>query len=774
MSLYGDAATEYWAAGWRGLLPLPARRKAPVPEGWTGHVDCDPSYADIIEWSETVAEDANIAIRLPADVIGIDVDDYAGKGGRRTLVGLLGQFGGLPETTMSTSRDDGTSGIRLFRVPPGLHWPGGLGPGIEIIQRTHRYLVVAPSTHPDTGQTYRWVDQTLSPVPWPRPGELPDLPQAWVEGITGGQLATEHARADLSDAETADWLTARTPATPPCRAVNAVLIDGILGLDTHASARHDQATKTTQAIAHLIAEGHSPGTALRDFRAAFSLALARDRGRGNDAEGEWRRMVTGAVRVAAAAHFGEPPENDPCSEPFAGIVDHVTAADASSAAQSPGAVRERVTGSVGSGDAARPSPEPPVGPTGGAAHALPGSESGPAVADIAAGPSSLEQHIALALEQETKFELRKQRARRLAKTQLDDEEATKAFRVPLFVETLADELELPDEDIHYRVNRVMPVNCNVTLAAGFKAGKTTLLNHLTRAIVDHELFLGEYLTHDIGRRVAIFNYEVDRGMYRNWLRAAGIVNTDQVVVLNLRGYSLPMHSSSYVLGWVVDWLAQRNVGTWVVDPFARAFTGGQENDNSEVGVFLDRLDQVKTMAGIRELVLPVHTGRAVAAEGQERARGATRLDDWTDVRWTLTVDVETGVRYFRATGRDVDEPERRLGYDATQRRPFIIGGTRRGDRAETYDFAIIEALEHEPGLSSNKLRQAVRKIAGSADNIFLSSRVEQLEQAGTIKVDRTGKLTRHFANDAPAAFAGIIGEPDVPEIALHEQGELDV
>ena len=55
-------------------------------------------------------------------------------------------------------RDDG-SGILLYRVPSGVDpttWPTGAGPSIEIIRHAHRYAVVWPSIHPETGQPYRW------------------------------------------------------------------------------------------------------------------------------------------------------------------------------------------------------------------------------------------------------------------------------------------------------------------------------------------------------------------------------------------------------------------------------------------------------------------------------------------------------------------------------------------------------------------------------------------------------------------------------------------
>ena len=149
---YGLAAAAYYASGWRGVLPLPPRAKHPVPVGYTGADGLTPSRADIETWVEDRPE-SNVALRLPPDLIGIDVDAYGGKGGWATLIGLQAHLGVLPQTWMTTSRTD-ESGIRLFRLwTPGLKWPGTLGPGIDTIRHGHRYAVVWPSVHPEDGST---------------------------------------------------------------------------------------------------------------------------------------------------------------------------------------------------------------------------------------------------------------------------------------------------------------------------------------------------------------------------------------------------------------------------------------------------------------------------------------------------------------------------------------------------------------------------------------------------------------------------------------------
>ena len=313
---YATAAPTYWQAGWRGILPLPARAKTPVPKGWTGRDGAWPSYPDVMAWADD-HPDGNIALRLPPDVLGIDVDHYDAKPGGLVLTQLETDLGALPATWRTTSRDDGTSGIRLFRIPTGLRWPGVLGPGIETIRFEHRYAVAWPSTHPEGG-TYRWIrpDGTTSLHEVPTVEELPELPDTWVAHFTGGELATDQPKADLGDTAAAAWLETRGGGYP-CRRIEDAATRA-RAFDPTAGARHDTMLAATNRLIWLAGEGH-PGatTVLGQLRAAFLTATAGDRAPG-EAENEWDRAVVGAVRIAAAAH--PDPHGDPCSDPFAGLI----------------------------------------------------------------------------------------------------------------------------------------------------------------------------------------------------------------------------------------------------------------------------------------------------------------------------------------------------------------------------------------------------------------------------------------------------------------------
>jgi replicative DNA helicase len=217
---YAQWAQEYRNRLWMGVLPLPSNAKKPVPEGFTGRDGKYPDDEQIATWVRT-RRLGNIALRMPGDVLGIDVDDYeyefqakdpatgaltfdsdsdsepvmvtGRKNGGAVLAALEAELGPLPATWRSSSRGDGPSGIRFFRVPSGLLW-GDFGLHLEGIWWKHRYAVVYPSMNPDSGRRYEWIDDTAHEPRWgvlpPKVTDIADLPEPWVArfGRTADQV----------------------------------------------------------------------------------------------------------------------------------------------------------------------------------------------------------------------------------------------------------------------------------------------------------------------------------------------------------------------------------------------------------------------------------------------------------------------------------------------------------------------------------------------------------------------------------------------------------
>lgn len=196
---YGSTAHRYHDLGWKSPLPVQGKHLN-LPSGYTGKDGIEPGAMQIARWVNDRGVD-NICLRMPPDVIGIDVDGYNGKHGNDTWARACDEWGSPGATWTSTSRDDG-SGIRFYRVPPNTRWPSsfdrifGEASHIDIIKREHRYAVVWPSVHPHTSATYQWrkPDGELANEP-PAVSYLPYLAERWIEGLTASARAERSASA---------------------------------------------------------------------------------------------------------------------------------------------------------------------------------------------------------------------------------------------------------------------------------------------------------------------------------------------------------------------------------------------------------------------------------------------------------------------------------------------------------------------------------------------------------------------------------------------------
>jgi putative DNA primase/helicase len=317
---YAFAAGAYFNAGW-SPLPLPAGEKTYPPTGYTGAKGRPAEASTVKRWIE-VKGDGNIALRMPRGLIGIDVDNYDGKDGAETIAAAEKAWGPLPDTWRTTSRVDGISGIRLFRIPEGLSWPGKLpqGGGVELCRWDHRYVIVAPSIHDKTGEQYHWYapDGTRTTGAaseggeWEFPSltELPELPKAWVEGLTSGKAWEERPEEDLDAEEVQQWILDR-PGGALCEKMQRTLDLWMskVAAGGEDGGAHDAARDGAWAVLRDAAAGHSGVQgALRKLMLAHKEALRLRRPEA--APREWASIKARGVRKVAAE--GPTDDDDPC------------------------------------------------------------------------------------------------------------------------------------------------------------------------------------------------------------------------------------------------------------------------------------------------------------------------------------------------------------------------------------------------------------------------------------------------------------------------------
>lgn len=321
---FGQAAMRYLKAGWPEVLPIwkgGHRDKQPMVKGYHGREGTWPDETTTKMWSRRYAL-ANIALRLPRWVIGLDVDHYDGKTGGDTLADLEDELGLLPVGPVSTSREDGISGIRLFALPgdyADVNWPAQAGTGIDVITWYERYVIAGPSVH-KSGRDYRWFCGNVALRNVPGPDSLPTLYPNWCEYLRGLAGSGQKKWAGKTfDGSAAAWLR-DYGGGEPCEYTYRCGERWLAMLSNGGSA-HDAAMSAVSQAIKAAAEGH-PGInemlwpVRETFIAIVSGRSAGERRRGPSmAVREWRALVAGAV----AKYGGEVEDSDVICEGLEGF-----------------------------------------------------------------------------------------------------------------------------------------------------------------------------------------------------------------------------------------------------------------------------------------------------------------------------------------------------------------------------------------------------------------------------------------------------------------------
>lgn len=655
----------YWDAGWRGILPLPYGQKSHPPTGWTGHHGVDTSFPDCLTFLEDGQQ--NICLRMPANVVGVDVDHYGDKTGGDTLTQLVEKFGALPPTIMSTSREDGISGIRLYKIPVGSVLPSKLD-GIEFVQRHHRYAVVWPSIHP-SGRTYQWIDErTGKPSDIPNVAELPELPPRWLNGlVTDAKEHAVKANIDMTDAAT---IMAGMPHGDPCHHILQAAGKALAGGD-----RHDSYNEAVLAVMGFGRRG-CPGVheTIKRLSGAFVSEISdpvAGRASRSEAQAEFGRSLKGALAIVANETQGST-----CPDDVLEWVESLPTAP----------VLRLVTDDEAQVD-----------------------------------PETVPEPVELtAYERQVRSKFVDLRINDDAKAMLATLKAGQA--PPMEGRSLSDFLAEVEDVEKYRVDGMWPSQGRVLLAAQAKSGKTTMVAaNLLTSLVDGGEFLGRFDVEKVTRRVVYLNMEVGTRTMRQWLCDANVLNTDKITVANLRGKASALSLTSLAgRKQFAAWLVDQDAEVVILDPLAPvlASLGLDENSNSEVAQFFGWWSEALMLGGVVDDMVVHHAGH-----GGERSRGASRLLDEPDAVWTLTKDAETKAapegdpladmtptRYLSAYGRDVELSAESLIFDRATRGLSLTGLSKSASKIQDELKAMIKIFSDGKPRSKNAIVEDGKKL----------------------------------------------------------------
>lgn len=673
----------YYQTGWTGVLPVTGKSEN-LPEGFTGYNGESPETSLIAEWIVRRKQD-NICLRLPKGVIGIDCDNYRDGHATQTLAMLRTQGIDLlaKPTWKSTSRapsGDDVSGIYLYRLPEHFECrtsfhSSGMDSGIEVIQFHHRYMVVAPSIHPGTGQRYRWY--------------APDGQGGWSES---DRLPSLDDLAVIDDPDVLETLR----------------VASSLGSGTVQNRKLSRSRHGTRDVPALDGSGNpvdpdnllSNGipTGIQNNELYRYLCSSRARGQTR------QEMITLGWSVLQKS------ENEPGRELWtkAKLENMV---DAVRNDYPPGSVVDPETAEL-----ARRIYENGSTPNGNGQTELPSQidetrgstgSTGSTAGQEATNASGSTEYSALLTDveqwQRRLSELRNLDAKQWARHTMFATEWS-----PPEVTTMGTFLRQRPSEEPQLVDTLIGAKHNVLLAAQYKAGKTTLALNLVKSLVHGEDFLGQPTKLESSASIAWFNAEMDVLDFYEYAKPLGIPDNDRIPLVHLRGSKLPLLDDR-IRDWTVRMLHDNNVKVWVIDSWRRVLTwsGVKENDNDEVSAILTHIEQIKLDAGVDVVVMLAHFGRKEHEDGAEHVRGASDFDAWVDTRWLLTK--ENGGRFLKTESRTMrDMEETQLTFDQETHRISLGVGNRKQQRYSTRMDVVVRIVTETPRMNKTELVEAIK------------------------------------------------------------------
>lgn len=256
------------------VFPVDPDTKAPIGDLAPHGMKDATTDADTIEHWWRARPDALIGCRIPAGVVVLDIDPR--HGGLDVWAALLDEHGELMSRSHFSGRNDGGFHIWLERPAGKLsvkpldewalerdlgHWVTDTkhNAGIDILHHGHRYSILPPSPHPETGEPYTWANEA-DPSP---------CPQWLAELIVAPEVAPPEHPPMLPtvarDGESvADWFTQTTTWAEILGPHGWTVVGG----DGEADGSKWRHPNATNAFSATISYGHlfvySPNTPFRE------------------------------------------------------------------------------------------------------------------------------------------------------------------------------------------------------------------------------------------------------------------------------------------------------------------------------------------------------------------------------------------------------------------------------------------------------------------------------------------------------------------------------
>lgn len=307
-------------------------------------------------------------------------------------------------------------------------------------------------------------------------------------------------------------------------------------------------------------------------------------------------------------------------------------------------------------------------------------------------------------------------------------------------------------DTAWLVDELMPMDGSLGLFAERKAGKTTTVVELVRAVLGGDKFLGRFASHlPAGARVALLDTEMTPAMLHHEYTKVGIDadSLSRIDLHPLRGRSrlLDLRDETTRARWR-ELIAPGSV--IVVDCLYTVLAAAQVDESSaQVSDIIDGIKALAVECAAAGLVVVHHLGK----DPTKGARGHSSIEGSVDTLATIRLDGPPAAdtpRLFSATGRlDVDVPAALLAR-GDDNRLTLSANTPKSDRARAVahkdDDITWSLINDHPGLSLRSLEELpteTRKLSRTR----LRRSLERLDRLGFVINQGTDRRPAWHAAD---------------------------
>jgi len=333
------------------------------------------------------------------------------------------------------------------------------------------------------------------------------------------------------------------------------------------------------------------------------------------------------------------------------------------------------------------------------------------------------------------------RAAREAKRIIMEEECPSQPIPP--VAPLNELLDEPDEETQFRVEGWQPFGTKILIVGQAKAGKSHLAHNLIHALADGSKFLKSAKTNKVEGNIALLDFELSRAMGRRWLRKQGFKHPEKVHTWWMRGSG----NSFNILDPAIrrEWsalFAEANISYVVLDCLRPVMDALGLDEHNQAGKFFGAFEALLKDAGIEEAAIVHHMGH-----GGERSRGDSRIVDWPDAQWWLTlenINDQTSPRFLRAFGREINREEQKVIFEAETGHMHITRGSRsNGPALEALEGVLQMLRETGEEMSQLGVLKGMKDTGHSRANLLAALRIG-IDQ-GKLALSRGGRNTMLYS-----------------------------